>query len=42
MPGSTPSIKLANAAAAVALLVYGVGTLASFWLPEPKEEELPD
>lgn len=42
MPGSTPSIKLANAAAAVALLVYAVGSLASFWLPEPKEEELPE
>ena len=42
MPGSTHSIKLANAAAAVALLVYGVGSLASFWLPEPKDEELPE
>jgi hypothetical protein len=40
MPGSTPSIKTANAAAAVALLVYVVGSLACFWLPEP-EEELP-
>jgi hypothetical protein len=42
MPGSMHSIKLANAATAVALLVYAVGSLASFWLPEPKEEELPD
>ena len=38
MPGASHSIKLANAAAAVALLVYGVGSLASLWLPEPKEE----
>ena len=42
MPGSTPSIKLANASAAVALLVYAVGSLACFWLPEPKEEDLPE
>lgn len=42
MPGSTPSIRTANAAAAVALLVYVVGSLACFWLPEPKHEELPD
>ncbi|HVA50306.1 MAG TPA: MFS transporter [Pirellulales bacterium] len=42
MPGSTYSIKLANAAAAVALLVYAVGSLACFWLPEPKHEELPE
>ncbi|HWB13518.1 MAG TPA: MFS transporter [Pirellulales bacterium] len=42
MPGSTPSVKVANAAAAVALLVYAVGSLACFWLPEPTEEELPD
>ncbi|HQU45391.1 MAG TPA: MFS transporter, partial [Pirellulales bacterium] len=42
MPGSTHSIKLANAAAAVALLVYAVGSLACFWLPEPKHEELPE
>lgn len=42
IPGSTPATKVANAAAAVALLVYAVGSLACFWLPEPKEEELPD
>lgn len=42
MPGSTPSIRTANAAAAVALLVYAVGSLACFWLPEPKDEELPE
>jgi MFS family permease len=35
MPGTTPSMKLAYAAAAVALFVYGVGFLSSFFLPEP-------
>ncbi len=42
MPGSSPSSKLAYACAAVALLVYGIGFLASFWLPEPKQEALPE
>ena len=35
-------MKLAYAAAAVALLVYGVGFLASFWLPEPQQDKLPE
>lgn len=38
MPGATPSRKLAVAAATVALLVYGLGLLASFKLPEPPQE----
>jgi MFS family permease len=38
MPGATPNVKLAYAAAAVALLVYAVALVASFWLPEPSEE----
>jgi MFS family permease len=42
MPGGSPSSKLAHACAAVALLVYGVGFVASFWLPEPQHEELPE
>ncbi|PYV41256.1 MAG: MFS transporter [Acidobacteria bacterium] len=42
MPGGSPSAKLAYAAAAVALLVYAVGFLASFWLPEPEQDKLPD
>ena len=42
MPGENPSTKLAYAAAAVALLVYAVGFLASFWLPEPEQDKLPD
>jgi predicted MFS family arabinose efflux permease len=42
MPGSTPFTKLAYSASAVALLVYAVGFLASFWLPEPQRDKLPD
>jgi MFS family permease len=42
MPGPTPSSRLAFAAASVALLVYAVGLLASFWLPEPKQDQLPE
>jgi MFS family permease len=42
MPGSTPAAHLAYGAAAVAFLVYGIGLIASFWLPEPKQEELPE
>jgi type II secretory pathway component PulM len=40
MPGSTPAARLALAAAGIALLVYVVGFLASFWLPEPPSERL--
>ncbi|MPY86882.1 MAG: MFS transporter [Luteitalea sp.] len=42
MPGGTPSEQLAYAAATVALLTYAVGFTASFWLPEPKSEALPE
>ena len=42
MPGSTPAAHLAYGAAAVAFLVYGIGLIASFWLPEPAREELPE
>lgn len=41
-PGSTPAMKLAYAAAAVALFVYAVGFISSFYLPEPQHEELPE
>jgi len=41
-PGSTPAMKLAYAAAAVALFVYLAGFISSFWLPEPQHEELPE
>jgi len=33
---------LAYAAAGVVLLVYAVGVVTSFWLPEPKSEALPE
>jgi MFS family permease len=42
MYGATPFAKLAYSAAAVALLVYSVGFIASFWLPEPAAEKLPE
>jgi hypothetical protein len=42
VPGTTPAIKLAYAAAGVALLAYAAGLAASFFLPEPKSERLPE
>jgi hypothetical protein len=42
MPGATIYVKLAYSASAVALLVYVVGFIASFSLPEPSQEKLPD
>jgi MFS family permease len=42
MPGASPATKLAYAAAAVGTLSYLVGFIASFWLPEPKTEKLPE
>lgn len=42
MPGGSPSVKLAGAAALVGTLTYVVGFAASFFLPEPKHQELPD
>jgi MFS family permease len=42
MPGATPAVKLAWAAALVGFAVYAVGFAASFFLPEPKAQELPD
>jgi hypothetical protein len=41
MPGTSPPMKLAYAAAIVGTLVYVVGFTASFFLPEP-QQELPD
>jgi MFS family permease len=34
--------KIALVAAAVGFSVYLIGFIASFWLPEPKQEDLPD
>jgi MFS family permease len=42
MPGAGPAVKLAYAAALVGGAVYLVGLIASFWLPEPKGEALPE
>jgi hypothetical protein len=42
MPGGSPSHQLAYAAALVGFTVYAVGLAASFALPEPKRQELPD
>jgi hypothetical protein len=42
MPGASAPIRLAYAAAIVGTAAYIIGTAASFWLPEPKREELPD
>ncbi len=42
MPGATPPLKLATAAAIVGTFVYAAGLVCSFFLPEPKGEELPE
>lgn len=42
MPGTTPSMRLAYAAAVVALFVYSAGYITSYFLPEPKGEALPE
>jgi MFS family permease len=41
-PGATAPIKLAYAAAIVGTLAYVIGFIASFWLPEPQREQLPE
>ena len=42
MPGATAPIRLAYAAALVGTTVYVIGFIASWWLPEPGAEDLPD
>lgn len=42
MPGDLPSTRLAYAAAIVVTFVYAAGLVASFFLPEPKGEDLPE
>jgi predicted MFS family arabinose efflux permease len=42
MPGPSVPIKLAYASALVGTGAYVLGLAASFWLPEPKQEELPE
>ena len=40
VPGDSASAKVAYTAARVALFVYLVGSIACFWLPEPKTTDL--
>jgi MFS family permease len=42
MPGATPPLRLAYAATIVVTFVYAAGLVCSFFLPEPKGEELPE
>jgi MFS family permease len=42
MPGGSPPLRLAYAAAIVGTFTYVVGFSASFFLPDPKRQELPD
>ena len=42
MQQGSPAEKLGRAAALVGLAVYVIGVAASFFLPEPKRQELPD
>jgi len=42
MPGATPVVKLAYAAALVGTSVYVLAFIASWFLPEPSQEELPE
>ena len=42
MPGGAPAVKLAYAAALVGTTAYVIGFIASWWLPEPTQEDLPE
>jgi hypothetical protein len=42
MPGALPQTKLAYAAATSVAIAYGIGYILSWWLPEPKSEQLPE
>jgi Na+/melibiose symporter-like transporter len=42
MAGAGPPAKLAHAAALVGTAAYVIGFIASFWLPEPAQEALPE
>jgi MFS family permease len=42
MPSAIGPHRTAYAAAAVAFLVYALGSILCFWLPEPPQETLPD
>jgi hypothetical protein len=42
MPGGTVPVRLAYASAIIGTTAYVIGVAASFWLPEPQTEALPD
>ena len=42
VPGATPPMRLAVAATIVGTFVYAAGLICSFFLPEPKGEDLPE
>jgi MFS family permease len=42
MPGGTVTRQLAYAAGIVGFLAYAIGFIASFWLPEPRQDAIPD
>ncbi len=42
VPGASLPTRLAYASAIVGTAAYVLGLIASYWLPEPKREELPD
>jgi MFS family permease len=42
MPGASVPVKLAYAAGVVGTAVYVISVVASFWLPEPKTDDLPE
>jgi hypothetical protein len=42
MPGASVPIRLAYASAIVGTGAYVIGFMASFFLPDPKDEAMPD
>jgi Na+/melibiose symporter-like transporter len=42
MPGASVPIRLAYACALVGTVAYAINLVASYWLPEPKQADLPD
>ena len=42
MPGGVVPIRLAYACAVVGTIAYVINLVASYWLPEPKQADLPD
>jgi MFS family permease len=42
MPAGTATRQLAYAAGIVGFLAYAIGFVASFWLPEPRQDGIPD